>query len=117
MKDTPFPSHPAGVVALSPDEFIIDTDRLDGASLDAVCTRFIDDANRALVWVIRFQALKTLSERADMTDWFRNDGLTTADVCAVAARFELNDQWEFDPERFCTAVDALITRRLRHVRT
>jgi hypothetical protein len=113
MHKTQFPTHPQRVVSLMPHEFLVDVYELESPSLDAVCGSFVDDANRALVWVIRFQALKTLSERVDMIGWFENGGRTSADVCEVAARFQLNDRWEFDRDTFCSAVDAVVLRRSR----
>jgi hypothetical protein len=111
INQTPFPTRPTHVVPLAAEEFALDTNLIDAASLDAVCARFVNDANRALVWLIRFQALKTLSERSDMAEWFRNETRTPRVVCEVAARFELNDRWEFDRDRFCSAVDAVVSRR------
>ena len=111
MKRTPFPARPADVAPLSVQEFAIDLDVAQTPSLDAVCGWFSDDANRALVWLVRFQALKSLRERAGMADWFRSAPRASRDVCEVAARFTLNDCWEFDQAAFCSAVDAVAARR------
>jgi hypothetical protein len=75
-------------------------------SLDAICHRFIGDANRALVWLIRFRALTAWCERADIADWLHAEPGFAGHACAVAAGFELNDQWEFDTERFRVAVES-----------
>lgn len=113
MGRTAFPTRPADVVALTSREFSFDVDVSDAPSLDLVCARFVDDVNRALVYLIRFQALKEWRARANMTDWLRAGSRTSRDVCAVAARFALNDQWQFDPDGFCTAVDAVVSERSR----
>jgi hypothetical protein len=38
-------------------EFTCELDLKEAVSLDALCRRFVDDANRAIVWAIRFRAL------------------------------------------------------------
>ena len=111
MRRTPFPACPAEVVPLSAQEFAIDLDTTDAPSLDAVCGRFTDDANRALVWLVRFQALQALRGRAGMAEWLRSAPRAARDVCEVAARFTLNDCWEFDEAAFCSAVDAAAAKR------
>src|SRR5688572_20052848 len=58
MDSTAFPTKPIDVVALTTVEFSFDVDGNDGPSLAVVCARFVDDANRALVWLIRFRALR-----------------------------------------------------------
>jgi hypothetical protein len=117
MDSTAFPTKPTDVAALTTVEFTFDVDGNDGPSLDVVCARFVDDANRALVWLIRFRALREWLARADMAAW-QHDGLRTpGDISEVAARFELNDQWEFDPARFCSAVDAVVSERTGTVRS
>jgi hypothetical protein len=112
IKKTPFPTRPRDVAALTPPEFTFALDT-DAPSLDAVCARFRDDANRALVWVVRFSALKALIDRADWADWF-GAGPSARDVCEVAATFSLNDRWEFDRDGFRSAVDALVSKRARN---
>jgi hypothetical protein len=111
MNRTPFPIRPAEVVALTVHEFTFDLDTSDQPSLDAVCGRFIDDANRALVWLVRFRALQSLNDHEDMADWLAAGSRTWPDVCEVAARFTLNERWEFDWTPFCAAVDAVVSRR------
>jgi hypothetical protein len=106
MHRTPFPSTPADVVPLTVPEFTCELDLKVSASIDAVCGRFIDDANRALVWFIRFHALTAWCERTEMDTWLKSEPSRTQHACAVAASFKLNDQWEFDPERFRSAVQS-----------
>ena len=104
MSNTPFPARPSHVVALTVPEFMSGPE-LDGtASIDGVCRMFLNDANRALVWFIRFHALTAWRERADMAAWLRADPARARQICEVAAGFELNDAWEFDVEPFRLAV-------------
>ena len=87
MNRTAFPATPEEVAVLTPQEFTFDLDDLNGndaPSMDRVCQTFIDDANRALVWWIRFGALKA---------W-----------CAL---------WEFEPAPFSSALEAVTVRRAR----
>jgi hypothetical protein len=111
MSSTPFPTRPIDVVALTSGEFMYDLDMNDVPSLDVVCARFVDDANRALVWLIRFRALRSWCARADMVEWLDGGSGTPRDVCEVAASFELNDRWEFDVEGFCSAVNGVVRHR------
>jgi hypothetical protein len=111
MKQTPFPTRPVDVVALTLDEFRIDLEREDRHALNTACQLFRDDPNRALVWLIRLAAVKALSARADIAHWRQARPSAWRDVCEVAASFELNQQWEFDVGSFCFAVDALATER------
>jgi hypothetical protein len=111
MDGTAFPTRPADVVPLTAREFTVDVAMSEAPSLDVVCTRFVDDINRALVWLIRFRALTEWFARADMAEWLNAGSCTSRDVCEVAARFELNDQWQFDPDAFCSAVDAVVCER------
>jgi hypothetical protein len=108
---TPFPSRPMDVVPLTPEEFACDFE--PDPSLDAICLRFAEDTNRALVWLIRFKALRAWCAREDMPAWMREGSRTPRDVCEVAAAFELNDHWEFEPEPFRFAVDCAVRRRGR----
>jgi hypothetical protein len=107
MRRTPFPTNPSDVVALTVPEFTCELDLNGSVSLDAVCRRFVDDTNRALVWFIRFRALTAWCERADVGVWLQSDSLHTQHACQLAASFELNDDWEFDAERFRSAVDSV----------
>jgi hypothetical protein len=113
MGRTAFPTKPADVVALTSREFSFDVEMSEAPTLDFVCARFVDDVNRALVYLIRFRALKEWRARANVTDWLSDGSRTSRDVCEVAARFALNDQWQFDPDGFCTAVDAVVSERSR----
>jgi hypothetical protein len=113
MDSTAFPTRPIDVVPLTALEFTSDLDISDGPSLDLACARFVDDVNRAVVWLIRFRALKEWCARDDMADWLHDGSRTSRDVCEVAARFELNEQWQFDTASFCTAVDAVVSERTR----
>jgi hypothetical protein len=109
MSSTIFPILPGDVAVLTTSEFAFDIEWNDALSFDEVCRRFGNDVNKALVWLIRFRALKA---------WCARDGiepsLSTArmpHICEVAARFDLNDQWEFDADTFCLAVDTIAKRR------
>jgi len=46
-----------------------------------------------------------------MAEWLNAASGTPRDVCEVAASFELNDLWEFDTERFCSAVNGVVRCR------
>ena len=104
MRRTPFPKSPCDVVALTVLEFTCELDLHGPLSIDAVCRRFLDDANRALVWFIRFRALTAWCERTDVADWLRSDPSHTQHACELAAGFALNDDWEFDADHFRSAV-------------
>jgi len=108
---TAFPARPGDVVALSAEEFLFDLEMTHDPSIENVCRAFANDANRALVWLIRWRALNTLCARSDVAEWRRGGVSTSRDMCEVAAAFDLNDGWEFDQERFCDAVDRLVHRR------
>jgi hypothetical protein len=114
MYTTPFPTRPIDVVALTVQEFMSDLDMDHEPSLNVICRRFLADANLALVWWIRFRALKAWRTRADMIDWLdTTEAPTSRELCEVAAGLELNDRWEFDAERFCCAVDVMVSQRSR----
>ena len=112
---TAFPAKPRDVVALRVEEFLVDLETSHAAPIESACRAFANDANRALVWLIRWRALNTLCARSEVTEWRRAGARTSRDLCEVAAVFDLNDGWEFDHERFCEAVDGLIHRRVRSV--
>ena len=112
---TEFPARPRDVVALTVEEFLFDLEMTHDPSIEAVCRAFANDANRALVWLIRWRALNTLCARSDVAEWRRAGARTSRDMCEVAAAFDLNDGWEFDHERFCDAVDGLVDRRTRQL--
>ena len=54
MSSTVFPALPGDVAVLTAGEFAFDLEWNNAASLDEVCRRSGNDANRALVWFIRF---------------------------------------------------------------
>jgi hypothetical protein len=108
---TEFPARPRDVVALSVEEFVCDLEMTHAPSIESACRAFANDANRALVWLIRWRALNALCARSEVAEWRRAGARTSRDMCEVAAAFDLNDGWEFDHERFCEAVDGLIHRR------
>ena len=111
MDTTPFPTRPLDVIALSVQEFMLDLDMGRSPSLDTICTRFLDDTNRAVVWLIRFNALTTWRADADTARWLAGGGGTDEDVCEVAAGLSLNDHWEFDRGAFCAAVTTAASKR------
>ena len=76
-------------------------------SIDAVCQLFLDDTNRALVWLIRFRALTAWREGTDMAAWLHAEPTHAQHVCKVAASFRLNDDWEFDAQLFRSAVESI----------
>ena len=95
------------MVALTVREFACSLDLDAAASLDVACRRFLDDANRALVWFIRFRALMVWCERADMAAWLTSGPSLARHACEVAASFRLNEQWQFDVEAFRSAVESV----------
>jgi hypothetical protein len=95
------------VAALAVSEFTCELDPNATISFDRVCRRFLDDANRALVWFIRFRALTAWRERSDMATWLKASPSRAEDACEVAASFELNQDWEFDAEAFRSAVESI----------
>jgi hypothetical protein len=114
MRTTPFPARPCDVVPLTVPEFLAELDLTAALPIDRVCQRFVDDANRALVWSIRFCALTAWCGRADMTAWLKSDPSHAQRASEVAASFRLNGDWEFDPEAFRSAVEAVVARGSRH---
>jgi hypothetical protein len=101
---TPFPTQPHDVVALTVSEFTSELDLQTTISIDVICRQFLDDSNRALVWLIRFRALTSWYGRTEMSAWLRLSPSRTQHACETAASFDLNEQWEFDPEPFRSAV-------------
>jgi hypothetical protein len=106
MGTTPFPTRPSDVVALTVPEFTCQLDLNATVSFEIVCQRFLDDANRTLVWLIRFRALTAWRERDDVAAWLRSNPSHTRHACEVAASFYLNDEWQFDVEAFNAAVES-----------
>jgi len=114
MNDTVFPVTPADVAMLTIQEFTFDLDELDAnrvPSMDRVCRSFMDDTNRALVWWIRFGALKNWCAAAGIMARSTSDAWVLRDACEVAASFPLNYLWEFDPTDFGVAVEGVGMRR------
>ena len=107
MRRTPFPASPCDVVTLSVPEFTCELDLNGSGSLDVVCRRFLDDTNRAVVWFIRFRALKSWCERLDVAQWLGSEPLHAHRACELAASFDLNDAWEFDADQFRSAVESV----------
>jgi len=107
MSGTPFPVSPCDVVPLSVPEFASDLDLNASLSLDVVCRRFVEDTNRAVVWFIRFRALTIWRERLDVALWLGSEPSHALHACELAASFELNDAWEFDADRFRSAVQSV----------
>ena len=108
---TPFPAHPVQVVALTVQEFTAALNLTECPTLDDMCARFGDDANRALAWLVRYSALTTVRQNATVGFWLTGRACSTRDLYEVAASLALNEQWEFDPVAFCAAVERLEARR------
>ena len=106
MPATPFPARPSDVAALTVREFTCQLDLSRAASIDSVCRRFVEDANRALVWFIRFRALRTWCERGDTANWLGSESAHLQHACELAATFQLNEEWEFDADAFRVAVES-----------
>jgi hypothetical protein len=106
-RGTPFPTSPSDVVALTVPEFTSELELSESASLDAVCRRFLEDTNRAVVWFIRFRALTAWRDRLDVAQWLRSAPSHAHHASQLAASFELNDAWEFDADRFRSAVESV----------
>ena len=113
MGGTPFPTRPCEVAQLTVLEFAYELDLEASLSFDAVCQRFLDDENRALVWFIRFRALTDWRDRADVAAWLLREPRHTSHACELAASFELNEDWEFDADRFRSALESVDRQRLR----
>jgi hypothetical protein len=107
IRPTPFPTRPSDVATLTASEFARAVDLHASVSIDDVCHRFADDANRALVWLIRFRALTAWCERTDTGPWLRAEPVRAERACAMAASFVLNEQWEFDAGEFRSAVQSV----------
>jgi hypothetical protein len=116
MNQTPFPATPADVAVLTVQEFTFDLDEFDGhgiPSMERICRTFMDDANRALVWWIRFGALTAWRTNPDVITRLMSDSVILRDACEVASSFPLNPLWEFDATDFGRAVDGMALRRAR----
>jgi hypothetical protein len=116
MNQTPFPATPADVAVLTVQEFTFDLDEFDGhriPSMDRICRTFMNDANRALVWWIRFDALDAWRTNPDVNARPMSDSGILRDACEVAASFPLNPRWGFDATDFGRALDGMAQRRSR----
>lgn len=116
MTQTPFPATPADVAVLTAQEFTFDLDEFDGhgiPSMERICRTFTDDANRALVWWIRFGALQAWRTNPDVIARLMSDSGILRDACEVAAGFPLNPLWEFDATNFGRALDGMALTRAR----
>jgi hypothetical protein len=116
MPSTAFPATPADVAVLSVEEFTFDLDELDGTrvpTMARVCRTFMNDANRAVVWWIRFNALTHWCERTNGIAQMAGDAERRRDACAAAASTPLNQRWEFDVEAFAASLAAVSHRRAR----
>jgi hypothetical protein len=116
MVQTPFPATPADVAVLTVQEFAFDFEEFDGLgipSMERVCRTFMDDANRALVWCIRFGALKAWRTSPDVVARSMSDSEILRDAREVAASFPLNSLWEFDATDFGRALDGMARKRAR----
>jgi hypothetical protein len=109
MNSTTFPTLPGDVAVLTPSELAFDLEWNSVPSLDEVCRRFGNDVNRALVWLIRVRALKAWCARDRSAEWLSPRRMPH--VCEVAARFELNDECEFDADAFRLAVEMIADQR------
>ncbi len=113
---TPFPAVPRDVAVLTVHEFTFDLDELDEHQIppiERICRMFMDDANRALVWCIRFGAWKAWCSSPDVMVRATSDSRIVRDAREVAASFPLNHRWEFDSAAFGRAVDGISLRRAR----
>ena len=109
MSRTSFPATPGEVATLTVHEFTFDVDELyddRAAWMDQVCRTFIDDANRALVCWIRFNALRVWRAREDVIDRLNAGSIDLRDARNLAATFPLNQRWEFEPATFSAALAA-----------
>jgi hypothetical protein len=116
MNQTHFPATPADVAVLTVQEFTFDLDEFDRdgiPSMETICRAFIDDANRALVWWIRFGALQAWRTNPDVVARSTSDSGLLRDACEVAASFPLNPLWEFETTDFDRALDGMALRRAR----
>ena len=104
---TPFPARASEVVALTVAEFTCELDLNASGSFECVCRRFLEDANRALLWFIRFRALTAWCEDVEMATWLQLHPSYQRHACEMAASFALNDDWQFDAEPFRTAIESV----------
>lgn len=98
-------------MALTVLEFTSELDPIASTSLDRVCQRFVDDENRALVWLIRAKALQAWSGQPEMASLLSGSDVGRRVASELAASFALNEQWDFDANDFRLSVESLIARR------
>jgi hypothetical protein len=114
---TAFPATPGDVAILTIQEFMFDIYDVDGIhapSLDHVRHIFMEDANRVLVWWIRFAALKTwCASSMEGIEGARGNPAVVRDAYELAAGFPLNLFWEFDASAFGCVVQTMADRRAR----
>lgn len=109
---TELPLVPRDVVPLAVDEFTFVFDLESGPDFADLCSRFRDDTNRAVVWLLRFKALQTLRgdlrlARSAHATGSTDGGSFVRGAFEVAATQPLNEAWEFDRPAFFAAVNAL----------
>jgi hypothetical protein len=78
------------MAVLTVQEFTFDLDEFDEdgiPSMERICRTFMDDANRGLVWWIRFGALKAWRINPDVIARSTSDSGILRDACEVAASF------------------------------
>jgi hypothetical protein len=114
---TAFPATPGDVAILTIQEFMFDIYDVDGIrapSLDHVRRIFMEDANRVLVWWIRFGALKTwCASSMEGIEGATDDSAILRDAYELAAGFPLNPFWEFDATAFGYVVQTMADKRAR----
>jgi hypothetical protein len=113
---TGFPLTPGDVAPLTRHEFACGLDVAAAPPFAEVCERFANDANRAVVWLLRFKALQALKDDPRMASLVHGHSESSRAyvderVVEVAAILALNEHWEFDAGAFFAAVEALGRRR------
>lgn len=115
--DTVFPATPGDLALLTIQEFtfrIYDVQSRQGPPVEQVRRIFMEDANRVLVWSIRFGALKNwCATNVDRIEGVNGDSEFLRDAYELAASFPVNAFWEFDPSAFECAVQAMADTRMR----
>jgi hypothetical protein len=108
---TPYPATPRQVAALGVGEFTVTLAHGTAPTLDHVCGLFAQDANRAVVWLLRYKALEAVSTALETQSWLTAGAYAPVDLYEVAAGHALNERWEFDGLAFRRAVETLAARR------
>ena len=116
-RGTVFPATPGDLAILTIQEFtfqIYDVQSRQGPPVEQVRRIFMEDANRVLVWSIRFGALKTwCATNVDRVEGVSAGAEFLRDAYELAASFPVNAFWEFDPSAFECAVHAMAATRVR----